>query len=361
MKFFHIGLGTIVVASAMAVLLAAWDVVQVESESPRIVMILGGRGPFWQRAARGAEAAARQQGARLTIEMPAHGGLAAEQARLLAEAAADDPDAIAICPVNPQSQRSALAAAARQCNIVTFLNEVPESPAIGHVGVNPYVVGKRAAHLAAAWAPTGAKLALIRSRPDDEEESDRVCGFRDALRYWRPSEPSSAEQPPLEIVELTPQPRGRRHVAEALRLALESHADVACHVFVGDGRVAAACASGAVGRIATGRIIVFGESPEILDALGRGHVDAAIGVDPYDVGHLVASMATCWRHRTGLALPAPGLGRVSLPIRVMRADDIEDFYPELKRAPSFATINSGEDPIQRSKSSGKNSLASRGG
>jgi len=199
------------------------------------------------------------------------------------------------------------------------------------MGVNPYVAGKRAANLAAAWAPTGAKFALIRSRPDDKEESERACGFRDALRYRR-SEPTSAERPVWEIVELTLEPRDCLHAAEELRFALASHADVACVVFAGDSRLAATSASGALGRIATGKIIVFGESPEILDALRRGQVDAAIGVDPCVLGQLVASTATSWHNRTGLALPAPGIGRVSVPVRVMRADDLGEFCPELKAA-----------------------------
>jgi ABC-type sugar transport system substrate-binding protein len=339
MKLLNLGLGAILLTSALAVLLAAWNVVHVESAAPRIVMIMGGRSPFWQRAARGAQMAARQHGARLTIEMPAHESLADEQSALLASAAADAPDVIAVSPVHPPSQRPALAAAARQCKLVTFFNELPQSPGIGHVGVNPYVAGKRAAHLAAAWTPTDGALALIRSRPDDEQESERLCGFRDALRYWRHFDSPSAERPTWKIIELTLDARDPRRLAEALRLSLASPASPACLVFVGDGRLAAVSAAGASGRVVAGRIIVFGESPEILDALRRGHVDAAIGVDPYDVGRVVASMAMCWRNQTGLALPAPGLGRVSLPVRAFRAHDVVDFYPERQAARTFAAMS----------------------
>jgi ABC-type sugar transport system substrate-binding protein len=335
MKLLNLGLGTVILSGILAVLLAAWDVVQDESTSPRMLMVMGGSGPFWRRAALGAEAAARHQGARLTIKMPAQDGDAAEQSNLIVRAAADAPEVIAVCPVQPGCQQSALAAAARECNVVTFLNAVPESPAICHLGVNPYVAGKRAANLAASWAPTGAKFVLIRTRRDDDQESERACGFRDVLRYWS-SEQSGAERPASQIVELTLDPRNHLDLADALRNAVAPHTDAACFVFLGDGRLAAASACDAVGRIAAGKIIVFGESHEILNALRRGHIDAAIGIDPYDAGFWVASTATRWRHRTGLDLPAPGLGRVSLPVRVLRADDLEQVSSELFTAQSFA-------------------------
>ena len=100
--------------------------------TPRVVLITSTGNPYWDRVIGGAEVAARQVGAELTVVR--NKGDAKQQLQSIREALDSGVNGIVVSPIDPDSQTAAIADAAGKVPLVTIDSDCPGSNRFAFVG-----------------------------------------------------------------------------------------------------------------------------------------------------------------------------------------------------------------------------------
>src|SRR3954454_282663 len=113
--------------------------------TPKLVLVTSTENPYWDRVILGAQVAARQVGAELTVVR--NKGDAQQQLQSVREAVDGGASGIAVSPVDPNTQTAALAAAASKVPLVTIDSDCPGSNRVAFVGTDNYFAGRQCGRL----------------------------------------------------------------------------------------------------------------------------------------------------------------------------------------------------------------------
>jgi ABC-type sugar transport system substrate-binding protein len=332
MKGLQVAMGFLVLIGTGGVFVSGIDVLRgPQSPAQRLVMVMGGDGPFWQQIAAGAKSTAEHAGYQLSIHMLGHDGDLREQRELLDCLAQSQPDGIAIWPLDAARQQASLEVLTRHSKVVAF-GRAPAEPAgsVFYVGQADFATGKLAAATAIEASPHGAKFLLVIDDISNESNRERLDGFTEELQLQSQRAKANGSSARWQCVDLV-EDRGEACAAvERVQDVLINHPDLSCIVRLSEGRVSElallAARAGQTGRI---NLVTCDQSAETLALVESGAVFAAVADDPYAIGRVAAMWLRQLCRSSELNLPVDGYGEVHVPSRVIRRGNLGELRTRL--------------------------------
>jgi ribose transport system substrate-binding protein len=299
--------------------------------TPRIVLVTGGSGPYWQITVIGAKAAAREHDVDLQIEMPADDESLDEQLMILTHLDLVGLDGVAVSPLDAEGQTHLINRLVRKVRVVTFDSDAPLSDRQSHVGTSNFSAGRACARMVSEAIPDGGKIAVLLANLTKENMIDRKGGFQERISQLASDGEDAAEKPRFSVVGYFEDNGNSDKCAENIRAILAEHPDVACIVGMnarhGPILLRVLKDEDKLGQV---KLVTFDEAAETLDGIETGHIYATIAQDPYKYGYeAVRQLASLCRGH-GIELPIVGRGSVYVGAEAIRQDNVGDFRNRLR-------------------------------
>jgi len=265
----------------LAVLFAAFyfRLYPVGSDDARTVVVVlkstNVRSDFWQTAAGGAQAAAKEAGARIEVLGPLKDTDAAMQARLLAEALASKPDAIVAAPIDDDRVAAALKRI-EEAGIELVLLDTPLTLPKEPVSVsgNHREAGRQAGRLAVQLTDGKPVAAILSDYAVSSVSAQREAGVREIVgpagfagTYYIEDSEEKAQDAVRSLLAAKPQVN--------VVLALSE-----------PGVLGAAKALQEADRIGAVKLLAFDSSLSEIKLLEEGGLAAMIVQRPFNMGYL---------------------------------------------------------------------------
>jgi len=305
---------------------------------PKIVFITNIVDPFWNVAAAGTRAAAKEFDADCQVEMPAKGSIV-EQKRLVETALVRGVDGIAISPIDAKNQVDLINQASQQAKVITQDSDAPDSKRLCFVGMDNYKAGRAAGELVKEALPEGGKIMIFVGRLEQLNAQQRRQGVIDAL-FDRPSQA-------LDQIKYDPPGKemsGGKYTIISTRTdngdylraksnaedAMSAYPDLACMVGLFAYNTPA-CLEAVKEAKKTSKIklVSFDENEGTLQGIIDGHIHGTVSQQPYLYGyHSVRILAALVRGDNSVLPPNKFL---EVPIKLVKKENVEAFWTELKK------------------------------
>lgn len=301
---------------------------------PRIAFVTNGVADFWVIAQRGAEQAALDTGAAVSVHMPAEG--LADQKRVLEDLVAQQVDGIAVSPIDPANQVELLDMVAGRSLLVTHDSDAPASARLAYVGLDNYEAGRLAGKLVRQALPQGGKIAIFVGRIEQDNARRRRQGVVDEV-LGRARDDARVEDPSAElsaggftIVKTLTDQFDRAKAKANVEDMMSAHPDLACVVGLFTyNPVLALEAIRAGGKVGAIKIVGFDEAPETLAGIRDGSVVGTVVQDPYNYGYRSVQLLDALARGRADALPASGF--IDIPAVSVTGVNVDAFEADLKR------------------------------
>ncbi len=335
---------------AVALLGATWYRGRVyqeppKPETPNLVFVTGGSGPFWQIAINGAKAAARDLKAELKVEMPADESLE-EQFEILTRVRMLNPDGLAISPLDAERQTNVINQFAAETNVVTFDSDAPLSERQCYVGTSNYSAGELCANLVHQAVPNGGEVAVLLANRTKDNLIDRQQGFQDAINELHQStEEADAPGPTYDVVGYFVDDGDSDKSAQVIREVLTQHPNLACFVGMnaqhGPILLRVLKQEGKLGQV---KLVTFDEEEATLNGVASGDIFATIAQDPYRYGYEAVRMLTSLHGSGPSPIPIVGNGSILVEAEAINKDNLAKFRQRLKSRMKPET-EAAKDPV----------------
>jgi len=328
----------------VAVGAAVWYRQSVLSEpaagpAPVVVFVTGGSGPYWQLAASGAKAAAKDHDVKLKVEMPAEAESLQQQSAILDKIDLDRVGGVAVSPLDASGQTKLINKMAKQLFVVTFDSDAPDSDRQGYVGTSNFGAGRTCAGLLAEAVPEGGKVAVLLANLTKDNLLDRKGGFQEALARME----AEGKAPKFEVVDFLIDDGDNATCERLIRDTLAAHEDLACIVGMnarhGPVLLKVLREEDKLGKI---KIIAFDDLKDTLDGIEAGHIFATVAQDPYRYGYESVRMLGSLCRAEEVAQPI-GKTTFSVSAEAIRKDNLQKYRDRLKarETPSEALAGRG--------------------
>jgi len=306
-------------------------------KKPKIVYITNGVDPFWNVAAAGTKAAAKEFNADCEVAMPTKGIV--DQQRLLETALVRGVDGIAISPIDAKNQVALINRAAQQTKVITQDSDAPDSDRLCFVGMDNYKAGRAAGKLIKEALPEGGKLMIFVGRLEQLNAQQRRQGIIDEL----------LDRPVQSLTEMKYDPpgneiKGSKYTILGTRTdnfdyarakanaqdAMSAYPDLACMVGL-FGYNMPECLEAVKEAKKTGKIklVSFDENDGTLQGIIDGHVYGTVSQQPFLYGyHSVRILAALARGDRSVLPPNKFL---EVSIKIVKKDNVDAFWTELKK------------------------------
>ena len=308
----------------------------VSADAPRIAFITNGVADFWKIGQAGAEAAGREFDARVTVIMPS--GMT-DQKRKLEDVLIRGTRGVAISPINPDDQTGMINEACAKTHVITHDSDAPNSDRLAYVGMDNYKAGLMCGQLVREAIPDGGKVMIFIGRMEQDNSRRRRQGTIDAILGREPD--SSRNDPPGDVLTsedgkyqvlgtLTDQFDRAKAKANAAD-ALSRTPDIACMVGLFEYNppliLEALDRKGALGKV---KVVGFDENEVTLQGIKDGVIHGTVVQNPYSYGYeSVRILAGLAHDKTLEELGVPESGFLEMPARVIKADNVEEFWADL--------------------------------
>ena len=306
-------------------------------KKPKIAYITNGIDPFWNTAAAGVKAAAREFDAEAEVKMPAKG--IADQKRFIETLLAGGVDGIAISPIDAKNEIDLINQACAVTKVITHDSDAPESKRLCFVGMDNYKAGRAAGKLVKEAIPNGGKVMLFVGRLEQLNAQQRRQGIIDELLdkpeqslgkiiYDVPGRILSGAK--YSIVDTRTDNFDYARAKANAEDAITAIPDLACMVGL-FGYNPPSCLEALKGAGKTGQIklVAFDENAPTLQGIVDGHIYGTVSQQPYLYGyHSVRILAAVARGDTSVI---PQDGFLEVPIVQVRKDNVQTFWTELKK------------------------------
>lgn len=300
------------------------------AERPSVVFIVSGSGPYWQLAADGARAAAKNHNVDLQVETPNGAESLEQQMLLLAQLELDDLGGVAFSPVDPEAQTRLINQMAQKTYVVTLDSDAPLSQRHCHIGTSNVGAGRLCATLVEESVPAGGKVALLLANLTKSSGVDRKAAFEEWLGKPKPGEAPPAEAPKFEVVDTLVDNGDDEQCRELIRKTVEAHPDIACFVALNARQGPILLEElDKLGKLDQIKLVTFDDSKEILAGIENGHIYATVAQDPYNYGYRsVGQLASlCRGDRSDL--PITGGGTIHVNAEAVKKENLADFRKKL--------------------------------
>jgi len=311
--------------------------------TPKLVLVTSTENPYWDRVIVGAQVAAKQVGAELTV---VNKGDAQQQLQSVREAVDAGASGIAVSPIDPNTQTAALADAARKVPLVTIDSDCPGSNRVAFVGTDNYFAGRQCGRLVREAIPDGGKVILcVGSVTTNGQERRR--GVIDIL-LDRPRDPNRVADP------IEGELKGDKYTVAATLLdgvdrakatalaadAIAKHPDVKCFVgLFGYNTPAVIEALSRAGKLGQVQLVGFEDEEATVAGIEAGHVYGSVVQDQYNMGF--DSVMCLWGAARGTPTQSTGGESKYLPAQEFTHENVLDLKfvreREAKAQPQPAT------------------------
>jgi ribose transport system substrate-binding protein len=303
----------------------------------KIAYITNGIDPFWNTAAAGVKAAAKEFDADAEVKMPAKG--IADQKRFIEGLLAGGVDGIAISPIDAKNEIDLINQACAVTKVITHDSDAPDSKRLCFVGMDNYKAGRAAGKLVKEAIPNGGKVMLFVGRLEQLNAQQRRQGIIDEL----------LDKPEQSLAKMIYDPPGKALAGAKYNIldtrtdnfdyarakanaedAITSIPDLACMVGL-FGYNPPTCLEALKGAGKTGQIklVAFDENAPTLQGIIDGHIYGTVSQQPYLYGYHSVRILAALARGDQSALPKDGF--LEVPIVQVRKDNVESFWTELKK------------------------------
>lgn len=297
----------------------------------RLAFITGGSGPFWQRTADGAKAAARKYKADLQVLAPADEENVAQQTEILVGLVKSPLDGIAISPLDAAGQTELINILAKEKLVYTFDSDAPDSDRHGHVGTSNFSAGRACARMVNEALPDGGKIAVLVVNLTKENVIDRRGAFQERIRHF--SDDVAEGQPPKFTVVGYFEDNGNDETcAQNIKEAISNNGDLACIVGMNarHGPLLLQVLED-LGKLDQITLITFDTPEETLDGIEQGHIYATLAQDPFSFGYKSVSRLCTLVDGDPLEIPTVGRGSDYMGVSVVRPENLPEFRESLEK------------------------------
>jgi ribose transport system substrate-binding protein len=328
---------TVLIVGLVALLAAGMyrrSVTQSEQPAPLapvdLVFVTGGSGPYWQIAANGARAAAKELKANVEIEMPSDAESLPEQAKILQAIDEKAVDGVAVSPLDAAGQTELINQLAAETFVVTFDSDAPDSKRTGYVGTSNFAAGRVCARLAQEAMPEGGEIAIILANTTKDNLLDRKGGFQEVIGQITAANEKDGG-PKFVIIEILVDDGDDEKCADLIEKALGDHPQLACFVGLNARHGPILCdVLKEKEKLGVIKIIAFDEATETLDGIEDGNIFATVVQDPYRYGYESVAML-CKLARGDEAQRPVGTTTYSVSVHTIRKDTLRLYRETLKR------------------------------
>ena len=231
---------------------------------PRVGILTDGVSDFWTGLRDAAMAQAAEQGVALDFRMPSPATSDAQQelARQMLESGVQ---ALAVCPVKPAAQKEFINELAGKTVLLTLFSDVPGTARRAFLGRDESEAGRQLGELVKASVPEGLKVLPFCKDPLDAASQARLAGFEAAA-----GELFSVEKPKAD--------QGDKMLASVnIGETLQKRPEIAGLIGLEEYQTRAmARAVVEKGRARMVRVVGFGSTPDLLQALQEGIVHGLV-------------------------------------------------------------------------------------
>jgi len=311
---------------------------------PHVAFVSNGVADFWTIAKAGAVAAGKELGCQVTVEFP--GGGLGDQKRMLEDLVTRGIDGISVSPIDPVNQSDVLSLVAEKSLLITNDSDAPKAPRLCYIGMDNYEAGLMCGKLAREGC-AGGEVAIFIGRLEQDNAKRRRQGFIDGLlgrtpdaaRYDEPGKPIT--EAGYTIVgtwtDSFDRAKAKANIEDVLikhpKLALmtglfEYNSSLAVEVLKQTGKQGKVMLAG------------FDEGADVIQGIKDGFVLGTVVQDPYGYGFESVRVLNALCKGDMSMVPANGI--LNIPARVIRKDNAEGFWKELK-----ARIKAGKDALAK--------------
>lgn len=274
---------------------------------PRLTIVTGGSGPYWQIIGRGAQAAADDLDAEVQLLMPEQDENVDQQTRILSAIPVEGVDGVAVSPLDAEKQTRYINRLGEGAAVVTFDSDAPLSTRLCYVGASNTAAGAKCAALVKEALPDGGALAVLIANLTKDNMVERKRGFEEELTRARATDEAESA-PKYEVVDYLLDEGDLKRAEQQVRDLLDAHDDLACLVGMnaqhGPLLLRVLEEEGRLGKI---KLVTFDTEEETLEGVESGDIYATVAQDPYQYGYETVRLLASYAHRTGAQLPLPGL------------------------------------------------------
>lgn len=326
----------LLLVSASILSLAACDKAESAGGPVKVAYVTNGIDPFWNVAAAGAKAGAVEFKAEVEVLMPKD---LPDQKRMVEGLLARGISGIAISPIDAANQVGFINDAAGRTNIITHDSDAPASKRLCFVGMDNYNAGRAAGKLVKEALPEGGKIMIFVGRLEQLNAQQRRQGVIDEV-LDRPAQPGDA----LKLDPQAGEIKAGKYVFVGTRTdgfdyakakanaedAMTSTPDLACMVGLFAYNIPmcleALKGAGKVGKI---KVVSFDEQDGTLQGIKDGAVHGTVSQQPYEYGRQSVRILAGLARKDKSVLPPKGF--LEIEIRVVKKDNVEAFWGELKK------------------------------
>jgi len=255
-----------------------------EEAPARIALIAKSQqGVYWSTVRMGAEAAAKEFGVELQILAPAKKeevSTASDQEALLQEVmlGPHPPQALVLAPIGYEDWKERAEQAVRDgIPVLTIDSPLNSSKVLSAIGTNQFAAGQKAAKKMLELTGKEARIAIIRFSREDRNATERKRGILDVL----------SKVPGVQIVEKSYEEADSATGAEKLtRRVMELYGQfdgiLALNAIASTGVAAEIERQKLEGRV---KIVTFDNTPEELELLQAGIIQATVIQNPFTMGY----------------------------------------------------------------------------
>jgi ribose transport system substrate-binding protein len=303
----------------------------------KIAYITNGVDPFWNTAAAGVKAAAKEFNVDAEVHMPAKGIV--DQKRIVEGLLAGSVDGIAISPIDAKNQVDLINEACRVTKVITHDSDAPDSKRLCFVGMNNYNAGREAGKLVKEAIPNGGKVMLFVGRLEQLNAQQRRQGIIDEL----------LDKPAQSLTQMNFDPPGKSLAGAKYTVldtrtdnfdyarakanaedAISSTPDLACMVglfaYNPPKCLEAVKEAGKTGQI---KVVAFDEQGPTLQGIIDGQIHGTVSQQPYKYGYESVRILAGLARGDNSVMPKDGFFEV--PIVRVRKDNVQTFWEELKK------------------------------
>ncbi|MFC2077085.1 ABC transporter substrate-binding protein [candidate division KSB1 bacterium] len=271
--------GTLAPVALLSLLLVVPIACQKKQE--RIQILVSPKGlthSFWVTVKAGADSAGREIGADIIWKGPAQETAIAEQVAIVEDYINRGVQAIVIAATDSRALIPVLEKArARGIVVVTIDSGIESDLPASYIATNNVAAGEKAAEILAELTDSQGQVALLPFVPGAVSSIEREKGFRQGL----------ARFPDMELVAVQ---YTQSDVATAMAVTediLTAHTELA-GIFAANEAGAIGASGAILARQLTDQVslVAFDASPNEIDALESGVIDALVVQDPFLMGYL---------------------------------------------------------------------------
>ena len=307
---------------------------------PHLAFVSNGVADFWTIAKAGAMAAGKELGCQVTVEFP--GGGLGDQKRMLEDLVTRGIDGVSVSPIDPTNQAEILTLIAEKSLLITNDSDAPKAPRLCYIGMDNYDAGVMCGKLAREGC-AGGEVAIFIGRLEQDNAKRRRQGFidgllgrtADATRYDEPGKVIS--EAGYTIVGTWTDSFDRAKAKANIEDVMIKHPKLALMtgLFEYNSTLAVEVLK-QTGKLGSVKLAAFDEGAEVITAIKEGTVLGTVVQDPYGYGFESIKLLHALNQGDMSTIPSNGI--VSISAKVIRKDNAEAFWKDLK-----AKIKAGKE------------------